>query len=102
MEKLNLSEAQKQQIKSVNEDFRTKMQALNQNDNLLVKDARAQRKALMQERKDKISAILTPEQRTQAEQFFKNHGNKGEWKGNRGDWKEKRKDAKEKKKLKTT
>ena len=71
MEKLNLTEAQKQQMKSINEDFRTRMQSLNKNDNMMVKDQKAQREALMQERKNKISAILTPEQRTQFDQMHK-------------------------------
>src|SRR5450759_5326762 len=61
MEKLNLTDAQKQQMKSINEDFKTRMQALNKNDNMMVKDFKAQRGSLMQERKNKISAILTPE-----------------------------------------
>jgi Spy/CpxP family protein refolding chaperone len=74
MDKLNLTEAQKQQMKSINEDFRTRMHALNQNDNILVKDQRAQRASLMQERKNKIDAILTPEQRTQFEAMHKNMG----------------------------
>ena len=55
MDKLNLTEAQKQQMKSINEDFRNKMQSLNNNGNILVKDQQAQRKALMEERKNKIS-----------------------------------------------
>ena len=108
MEALNLTDAQKQQIKSINEDFTTRLKALNQNDNILVKDMKVQRKALMQERKDKISAILTPEQKTQFEQLRKQHGerNKGEWKTKtKGeDWKQKRKmeDGKEKIKTKTS
>ena len=69
MEKLNLTDAQKQQMKSINEDFRTRMQSLNKNDNMMVKDQKAQRETLMQERKNKIYAILTPEQRTQFEQM---------------------------------
>ncbi len=69
LEKLNLSADQKQQMKTINEDFRTKMQLLNKNENITVKDLRAQRKTLLQERKNKIAAILTPGQRTQFEQF---------------------------------
>ena len=107
MEQLNLTEAQRQQVKSINEDFTTRLHALNQNDNILVKDMKVQRKALMEERKNKISAILTPEQKTQFEQLRKQHGekNKGEWKNKtKGeDWKQKRKmeDGKEKIKTKT-
>ena len=72
MDKLNLTDAQKQQMKSINEDFRTRMQSLNSNDNMMVKDQKAQRESLMQDRNNKISAILTPEQKTQFEAMHKN------------------------------
>lgn len=71
MEQLNLTDAQKQQMKTINEDFRSRMQALGKNDNILVKDMKAQREALMQDRKNKISAILTPEQKTKFDQMHK-------------------------------
>lgn len=116
MEQLNLTDAQKTQIKSINEDFKTRLHALHQNDNILVKDQKEQRKALMTERKNKISAILTPEQKTQLEQMRQKHegkhskkfdGNndgKGDYKNKtKGeDWKQKRKveDGKEKIKVK--
>ena len=106
MQKLNLTDAQKQQMKSINEEFRTKMQSLQQNDNILVKDQKVQRKALMEERQNRIAAILTPEQKIQFEQFRKEHGPKGDFKNKtKGeDWKQKRKveDGKEKVKVKTS
>ena len=106
IEKLNLTDAQRQQIKTINQDFTTRLHALNQNDNILVKDMKEQRKALMEERKNKIAAILTPEQKTQFEQLRKEHGPKGDFKNKtKGeDWKQKRKmeDGKEKVKVKTS
>jgi Spy/CpxP family protein refolding chaperone len=107
MQKLNLTDAQKQQMKSINEEFKTKMQALRQNDQSVSADARSQRKALMEERRNRISAILTPEQKVQFDQFQKEHeGRNGDWKNKDkdGDWKQKRKseDGKEKVKVKTT
>ncbi len=83
MEKLNLTDAQKQQMKSINEDFRNRMQALHQNDNILVKDMKAQQKSLMDERNSKISSILTAEQRTQFEQFKKQHEGMDRMRGQR-------------------
>ena len=108
IEALNLTESQRAQIKTINQEFTTKLHALNQNDNMLVKDMKVQRKALMEERKNKIAAVLTPEQRTQFEQMRKDDrkGDKGEWKNKtKGeDWKQKRKieDGKEKIKTKNT
>lgn len=58
-------------MKSINEDFKTRMQSLNKNDNMMVKDFKSQKESLMQERKNKISAILTPEQKTQFDQMHK-------------------------------
>lgn len=97
--KVNLTETQKQQIKSINDEFKTKLKALNQNDNMMVKDAKAQRKALMEERKNKIAAILTPEQRTQFEQARKQHEQDGDGMNNH-DWKEKMKEKNDKEKVK--
>jgi Spy/CpxP family protein refolding chaperone len=107
IEKLNLTVAQREQIKSINQDFTTRLHALNQNDNILVKDMKVQRKALMEERKNRIAAILTPEQKIQFEQLRKEHGEggerKGEWKNKtKGeDWKQKRKVEDGKEKIKT-
>jgi Spy/CpxP family protein refolding chaperone len=109
MEKLNLTDAQKQQMKTINQEFRTRMQSLQKNDNILVKDQKEQRKALIEERNNRIAAILTPEQKTQFEQFRKEHGQRGEgngdWKNKTkgDDWKQKRKveDGKEKIKIKS-
>ncbi len=104
MDNLNLTAAQRQQIKSINEDFKNRLQALNKNDNITVKDMKAQRKALMEDRKNRTSAILSPEQKTQFEQMRKEHmgDRKNKMKGE--DWKEKRKAeiGKEKTKIKTT
>ena len=68
MGNLNLSDAQKQQLKSVNEDFRNKMQTLDRMDEITVKEQRSRREALLQERKSKISSLLTTEQRKQFEE----------------------------------
>lgn len=80
MEKLNLTDAQKQQMKSINEDFRTRMKTLNENGNITVNDSKAQKQALMQEKNNKITAILTPEQRTQFSQLAaqRGHNDRGE------------------------
>src|SRR2546427_9333459 len=60
MKNLNLTDAQKQQLKTNNEEFRNKMKALKSNDNMTMKDFKAQREALMQERKTKFQSLLTP------------------------------------------
>jgi Spy/CpxP family protein refolding chaperone len=73
MKDLNLSDAQKQQMSSINTDFRNKMQELNKHDNLSVKDFRAQKEALESDRKAKFDAILTAEQKNKFTSLKKDH-----------------------------
>src|SRR5688572_29725273 len=54
VEKLNLSETQKQQMKSLNMEFRDKMQELNKNENITVKESKEKRAALIADRKAKM------------------------------------------------
>ena len=75
-EKLNLTEAQRQQLKATNMDFKNKIQELKKNDNMTVKELNAKKEALVQERKQKTQAPLTPEQRNQMKQLKIEHGGK--------------------------
>ncbi len=61
-EKLDLTSDQKQQMKSINMDFKNSMKEL-KNSNLSKEELKIKRKALHQERKQKIMALLTPEQK---------------------------------------
>jgi Spy/CpxP family protein refolding chaperone len=72
IDKLNLTDAQKAQIKPINEEFRQKMQDLKKNDNITVKQQREQREALVKEHHEKIKAVLTPEQQKQLAQTREN------------------------------
>lgn len=83
MEKLNLSRAQKDQLKLLNEDYHTKMQNLRQNSSLSDADMKTQRQNLEEDRKTRMAAVLTPSQRTQWMQMEK-EGNEdnsttGQW-----------------------
>lgn len=66
---LNFSEEQKKQAKINREDFRNKMQELNKNENITVKEMRDRRATLLKEQKTKMDALLTPEQKTKMEQM---------------------------------
>ena len=61
---LNLSEAQKAQLKTNREANKAKMEALDKQDNLTVKEMRARKTALMQEQKAQMESILTAEQKS--------------------------------------
>jgi Spy/CpxP family protein refolding chaperone len=67
--KLNLSEAQKEQMKGINEDFKSQMQTLNKKENITVKEQRDQRSALAKTHREKIQNILTPDQKSQLAQM---------------------------------
>ncbi len=67
LEKLNLRDDQKSQIKTLNETFRQQMQDLNKNKSISTDEQKEKRKELVKEHKEKISSILTPEQRKQAQ-----------------------------------
>ena len=72
-EKLNLSDAQKEKMKTVNENFRKQMQDLKGKENITVKDQRDQRYALAKKHKENIQAILTPDQKKQVEEMKTKH-----------------------------
>src|SRR5437868_4406849 len=73
MKELNLTEAQKQQVKANREEFRKNMQKLNKNENITVKEMRNRKEAMMKDQKAKMEALLTPEQKTKMEQLKAEH-----------------------------
>ena len=60
---LNFSEDQKKQAKLNHENFKKKMQELNKNESITVKEQRDRKALLMKEQKGKMDALLTPEQK---------------------------------------
>lgn len=66
---LNFTDAQKIQAKSINEDFRKKMQDLNKQENITVKEQRDRKSAILKERKAKMDGLLTAEQKTKLAQL---------------------------------
>jgi periplasmic protein CpxP/Spy len=62
---LDLTDAQKAQAKILQDEFRSKMQALNENENISVKEQRDARFNLAKEHRTKMNNILTTEQQSQ-------------------------------------
>jgi len=75
---LNFTEAQKAQAKANHEEFKKKMQELNKNESITVKEQRDRRAALLKEQKSKMDALLTPEQKTKMAQLKAERKAKGE------------------------
>ncbi len=75
---LNFTDAQKSQAKAINEDSRKKMQELNKNENITVKEQRDRKAAIMKERKTKMDGLLTAEQKTKQTQLKAEHKAKRE------------------------
>ena len=65
LQKLNLSDKQKTDIKNINADFREQMTALQKEDNLTVKDWKGRKQTLRKEYKAKLQSVLTAEQKEQ-------------------------------------
>jgi Spy/CpxP family protein refolding chaperone len=63
MKALNLTDTQKQQLKTNREDFRKKMDDLKKLDNITVKEQRTRMEAIKAEQKKKFEMVLTQEQK---------------------------------------
>jgi Spy/CpxP family protein refolding chaperone len=61
--RLNLTEDQKAKFKSLNEDHRKQMQDLKKNDGITVKEWRTRMENLRKDHRDKMSSLLTEEQK---------------------------------------
>ena len=64
MKQLNLTPSQRSQMKSIDKEYKGKMDDLKNQNNLPVDQMNAQRKAMHQEKKAKMESILTPQQKT--------------------------------------
>jgi Spy/CpxP family protein refolding chaperone len=63
MKDINLTDAQKAQLKADRELYKSKMEALRKDENITVKEMKARQKAIHDEQKAKMEALLTPEQK---------------------------------------
>jgi len=64
-QKLNFTDAQKQQLKDINSSYQKKLADLRKHDEITVKEFKSQMDALRQEHKQQLTALLTPEQKDQ-------------------------------------
>jgi len=64
MKQIDLSDAQKAQMKTIREEKKLKMQELEKNDNITLGDYKARKESLSKEYKVKMEGVLTAEQKT--------------------------------------
>ena len=69
--KLDLTEEQKQELKSANEDFRKQMEDLKKQDQITVKESRTRMAELKKGHRAKVQSLLTAEQKTKLEEMKK-------------------------------
>lgn len=69
VKQLNFSEAQKSQAKTINEDYRKKMQDLNKQDNITVKEMRSRKASITKDKKAKMDGLLTADQKSKIQQM---------------------------------
>lgn len=82
MKELNLSKAQKQQMKANRENTKNQMEELKKNESITVKEYNARKAAILKSQKEQMESLLTPEQRTQLAQ--NNVNGKGKHKMDKG------------------
>lgn len=83
---VNLTEAQKAQLKQLHEAQQQEMKAVKDNGSLSQDQAKAQRKAIHEKYRAQMQSILTPEQKTQMQQMKQKGGHrKGGFEGRRGE-----------------
>jgi hypothetical protein len=71
---LNLSDDQVAKLKAGQENLRSQVKAIHENDNLLPQEKREQMKALLAKRNDTYKAVLTPDQYSQFEKMHHHPG----------------------------
>jgi hypothetical protein len=71
--RLNLTDDQTAKIKAGEENSRSQLKALHENDNLLPQQKREQMKDLMARQKEAIKSVLTPEQLSKFEAMSRHH-----------------------------
>ena len=72
-ENLNLSQEQKDQMKTINDEFRNQMQELKKNESITVKEQKTRREELVKNHRERVQSILTQEQKVQFEKMKKEH-----------------------------
>ena len=82
-EKLQLTDAQQNELKNLNEQYRQQAESIRNNSNLSDEQKQSQRKELMKKRKADMDKILTPEQKKQLSENRKKGGK--HFKGEKGD-----------------
>ena len=68
-EKLNFTQEQKGQMKSINDDFRKQMQELKKNDGITVKEWKSRKESLSKNHREQIQNLLTNDQKVQLEKI---------------------------------
>ncbi len=69
MKQLNLSEDQKKQAGAIKKEYKVRMQELNKNEGITVKESRDRKEALRKEQKTRIQGLLTSEQKNKLAQI---------------------------------
>jgi len=64
-QKLNFSDQQKQQLKSINSDYHKKLADLKKNEDITVREFKSGMAALRKDHRAQLQALLTPEQKNQ-------------------------------------
>ena len=78
LKELNLSSAQKEQMKAYHESYKNQLMELNKNENITVKESRDRKEILHKEQKEKMMNLLTADQKNTLVQLKKDREAKHE------------------------
>jgi Spy/CpxP family protein refolding chaperone len=69
MQQLNLTEEQKSEMKTINDDFKKQMSELQKNEDITVREWKSKMKDIREDHQKKVQQVLTDEQKAKMEKF---------------------------------
>lgn len=74
-QKLNLTDEQKTELKSVNEDYKQQMTELKKNEDITVREWKSKMATIRKDHHEKVEKLLTPEQKASLKKMRQEHKN---------------------------
>lgn len=76
MQQLNLTDEQKTEMKTINDDFKKQMSELQKNEDITVREWKSKMKGIREDHQKKVQQVLTDEQKAKMEKFRQNRKGK--------------------------
>jgi Spy/CpxP family protein refolding chaperone len=73
MAQLNLTDQQKSELKTINEDFRQQMTDLKKNEDITVREWKSKMETIRKDHRDKVQSVLTDDQKASLKKMMQEH-----------------------------